>query len=450
MRERSHFRPSGADGLPAPGFGRPPRRACEVLVAFCALLTLSTLAPDSGALAQETGLLPGIIQDSAGQARAEEVRAAQALAAQMVDTDRDGVPDEVDACPGTRRGQEVDLQGCAQQSALRWVGMAGGAAVLFVVAVAGAQWWARRSQEGEELEEAEDEWVVLPFSSEAGDAGIKPAAARPDSPAPPSRPEMPDPYGGQPGYGQPYPQGGQAYLPPTPGYPPQPWPAQPGYYPQPYPPQAYPPQPYPPQPQGTPPANPIRQAHATPPTAPPAPAPSAGERIPPERGAPARSGPPPQGPGPDVSSGNGAPASPAAEADADLVPEGETIDEGHVRFYRPPDGTLQLLPGRLDVVGGDPGRGVIRFVRIPTEEPEVTFGRASGPQYRHIQLKIATVSRMHARMRFLEGGWWIENLSTTNPVMVNGEPLSSGDGSRHHLGDGDRIEMGEVVFRYWV
>jgi hypothetical protein len=214
-------------------------------VAFCVLTIVSALAPDSGALAQETGLLPGIIQDSAGQARAEEVRATQAREAQMADTDRDGVPDEVDVCPATSRGAEVDPSGCARQSALGWIGVAGGAAVLFVVAVAGVQWWARRSDARPELEEAEEEWVVLPFSSEAGEAGIKPAASRPDPQAPTSRPEMRDPYGGQPGYGQPYPQVGQGYPPPAPGYPPQPWPAQPGYYPQSYPPQAYPPQPYP-------------------------------------------------------------------------------------------------------------------------------------------------------------------------------------------------------------
>lgn len=416
----------------------------------CVLLTLTALTHGSRALAQETGLLPGIIQDSAGQARAAEVRAAQVRETQRADADRDGVPDEVDACPGTRQGTEVDLSGCAQQSGLGWIGVAGGAAVLFVVAVAGVQWWARRSEEGPELEEAEDEWVVLPFSSEAGEAGIKPAESRPDHPAPASRPEMPGTYGGQPGYGQPYPQVGQGYSQPAPGYPPQPWPTQPGYYPQPYPPQPYPPQPWPPQPQGPPPSYPIQPPPPQLPTGQPPPAPSTEESVPPERGASTRPVPPLQVPGRDVSSGNGAPSAPASEGGGALLPEGETIDEGHVRFHRPPDGTLQLLPGRLDVVGGDPGRGVIRFVRIPTEEPEVTFGRASGPQYRHIQLKIATVSRMHARMRFLEGGWWIENLSTTNPVVVNGAPLSSGDGSRHHLGDGDRIEMGEVVFRYWV
>lgn len=132
------------------------------------------------------------------------------------------------------------------------------------------------------------------------------------------------------------------------------------------------------------------------------------------------------------------------------LPHGETIDEGQVRFHRPPEGTLQLLPGRLDVVGGDPGRGGIRFVKIPTEEPEVTFGRSAGPQYRHIQLKIPTVSRMHARMWFRDGVWSIENLSETNPVVVNGQTMGLGQSSSRVLSDGDRIEMGEVVFRYGI
>ena len=92
--------------------------------------------------------------------------------------------------------------------------------------------------------------------------------------------------------------------------------------------------------------------------------------------------------------------------------------------------------------------GGIRFVKIPAEEPEVTFGRSPGDQYRHIQLKIPTVSRMHARMRYKDGDWWIENLSSTNPVVLNGH--SMGADTRKSLDDGDRIEMGEVVFRYWV
>ena len=101
----------------------------------------------------------------------------------------------------------------------------------------------------------------------------------------------------------------------------------------------------------------------------------------------------------------------------------------------------------------------IRFVR--TAGPDgtlVTFGRAEGAPYRHVQLREPTVSRLHARMaldlpvRGAPGGgapqWQLENLSSTNPVVVNGTPLDAGGGSTSSviLADGDRIEMGEVAF----
>jgi pSer/pThr/pTyr-binding forkhead associated (FHA) protein len=44
--------------------------------------------------------------------------------------------------------------------------------------------------------------------------------------------------------------------------------------------------------------------------------------------------------------------------------------------------------------------------------------------------------------------WRLENLSSTNPVTVNGRALDSrgGVGASVILADGDRIEMGEVAF----
>jgi hypothetical protein len=113
----------------------------------------------------------------------------------------------------------------------------------------------------------------------------------------------------------------------------------------------------------------------------------------------------------------------------------------------PTEGTLQFLPGRLEIVDGDvPGRDV-RFVRTWGEVPEVTFGRVAGPPYRHVQLRSQTVSRQHARMQFVEGRWRLTNLSQTNPVVVNGQPLDSAHGQRL-LREGDEIEMGDVLFRY--
>ena len=118
-----------------------------------------------------------------------------------------------------------------------------------------------------------------------------------------------------------------------------------------------------------------------------------------------------------------------------------------VHTIPPMDGTLQFLPGRLEVIeGAGPGRD-IRFVRTWGEIPEITFGRVAGPPYRHIQLRSQTVSRQHARMQFVDGRWKLTNMSQTNPVIINGDSLDPAHGNRV-LRDGDQIEMGEVVFRF--
>jgi pSer/pThr/pTyr-binding forkhead associated (FHA) protein len=117
-----------------------------------------------------------------------------------------------------------------------------------------------------------------------------------------------------------------------------------------------------------------------------------------------------------------------------------------VRFSVPTDGTLQFLPGRLEITAGQEAGREIRFVRLPNSEPEITFGRNEGAPYRHVQLRDGTVSRLHARMRLHQGGWTLTNLSTTNPVTYNGRVL--GDGEQQPLEHDDRIEMGEVAFRF--
>ncbi len=118
-----------------------------------------------------------------------------------------------------------------------------------------------------------------------------------------------------------------------------------------------------------------------------------------------------------------------------------------------PDGTLQLLPGRLEitsdrgVTGAHKGQREIRFVRVPGMQPEMTFGRAEGDPYRHVQLDAPTASRLHATLRFSGRRWRIRNDSATNPTRVNGISLD-GASTFQELDDGDRIEMGEVSFRF--
>lgn len=143
---------------------------------------------------------------------------------------------------------------------------------------------------------------------------------------------------------------------------------------------------------------------------------------------------------------------------------GEPVEGTSIRYWRVADGTLQFLPGRLEIAAGRDAGHEIRFVR--TAGPDgtiVTFGRAEGAPYRHVQLREPTVSRSHARMALesMNGTplslspsnvgasrWRLENLSTTNPVVVNGKPLDPEGGPRASviLSEGDRIEMGEVAF----
>jgi len=119
-----------------------------------------------------------------------------------------------------------------------------------------------------------------------------------------------------------------------------------------------------------------------------------------------------------------------------------------VRVHRPSDGTLQFLPGRLEIMEGRELGQEIRFIRQPGPGPtEVTFGRQDGVPYRHVQLYEPTVSRLHAKVTQEGTNWRLTNLSRTNPVSVNGTSMAAENASVL-LQEGDRIEMGEVVFLF--
>lgn len=146
-------------------------------------------------------------------------------------------------------------------------------------------------------------------------------------------------------------------------------------------------------------------------------------------------------PGPGRASGGGGGTAAAGR---------DTYDGQTVAFTTPSaeGGTVQLLPGRLEVLEGADRGEDIRFERPPSGEPEFTFGRRSSPgDPTHIELKVPTVSREHAVMRWTDDAWEIENRSTTNPLRVEGDVLS-GDGASRTLEGGERIEMGRVTFRF--
>ncbi|HEY0776904.1 MAG TPA: FHA domain-containing protein [Gemmatirosa sp.] len=131
---------------------------------------------------------------------------------------------------------------------------------------------------------------------------------------------------------------------------------------------------------------------------------------------------------------------------ASAFPAPRFADGQTLRFAVPDEGTLQFLPGRLEVVVGPESGREIRFVRSPnTPETDITFGRSEGPPHRHVQLLAPTVSRRHALMSLIDEHWSLQNLSATNPVTHNGRRLAP-DEVVPLLVDGDRLEMGEVVF----
>jgi FHA domain len=133
-------------------------------------------------------------------------------------------------------------------------------------------------------------------------------------------------------------------------------------------------------------------------------------------------------------------------ADVDSVPAIGANSET-VRFRRPGEDPVQILPGRLEVLAGEPKHREIRFIRAPGEAAELILGRDPGHSPQAIMLHSDTVSRRHARFAFADGHWSVTNLSRTNPVVVNDERMADNSIERP-LADGDRLELGEVVLRF--
>jgi hypothetical protein len=111
----------------------------------------------------------------------------------------------------------------------------------------------------------------------------------------------------------------------------------------------------------------------------------------------------------------------------------------------PHSATVRVLPGWMELDGPTPRP--IRFFATANgaHRSEITFGRDPGDPYAHVQLREQTVSRSQAKLTIIDGQYALENLSATNPTVINNEPLITG---RKPLRDGDLIQMGEVVLRF--
>ena len=116
------------------------------------------------------------------------------------------------------------------------------------------------------------------------------------------------------------------------------------------------------------------------------------------------------------------------------------------RAGRPPEGTLDVLPGRFLFEDGDEKIEIRIFRTTPEDRVETTIGREEGPAYRHIQLLASTVSTRHAKLVFDRGSYSIINYTRLNPTKVNGEELE--ENASRRLLDEDRLEIGGISITY--
>lgn len=123
----------------------------------------------------------------------------------------------------------------------------------------------------------------------------------------------------------------------------------------------------------------------------------------------------------------------------------EFIEDKTIKMSAPPEGTLKLLPGRLEIASGYDKVKEIRFYKLPSqEETEFTFGRSSGAPYVHIQVKSPTVSSKQAKLIWMNGKYMMLNYATTNPTKVDDAELKKDQSVP--ISEGSRIDMGEVSF----
>ncbi len=140
-----------------------------------------------------------------------------------------------------------------------------------------------------------------------------------------------------------------------------------------------------------------------------------------------------------------------SESSSSSAPEEESEGPETLKFKAPPK-TMKFVPGRLVIAAGPDQGKEFRIAGRPTPEGNVvTIGRAEvegEKAFAHIQLgdTYRTVSRMQAEIIQQDDKILLKNTSETNPTMVNGDHLPTGETTE--LEGGDMIRMGELMLRY--
>jgi hypothetical protein len=140
-----------------------------------------------------------------------------------------------------------------------------------------------------------------------------------------------------------------------------------------------------------------------------------------------------------------------SESSSSEEPEEDSDGPETLKFKAPPK-TMKFVPGRLVIAAGPDQGKEFRIAGRPTPEGNVvTIGRAEvegEKAFAHIQLgdTYRTVSRMQAEIIQQDDKILLKNTSETNPTMVNGDHVPTGESVE--LDGGDMIRMGELMLRY--
>ena len=113
------------------------------------------------------------------------------------------------------------------------------------------------------------------------------------------------------------------------------------------------------------------------------------------------------------------------------------------------NGTIQMLPGRLEPLIPEVIQQEIRFEKALGEEQEVTIGWEIGDPPHHVTLDHPSIQPLHAKMTFQKGKWMIESLAPNDPVEINGTPVPHSAGP-YLLAAGDQVRIGEALFRFFL
>lgn len=141
-----------------------------------------------------------------------------------------------------------------------------------------------------------------------------------------------------------------------------------------------------------------------------------------------------------------------SESSSSQAPEEDSEGGPETLKFKAPPKTMKFVPGRLVIAAGPDQGKEFRIAGRPTPEGNVvTIGRAEvegEKAFAHIQLgdTYRTVSRMQAEIIQQDDTILLKNTSETNPTVVNGDHVPTGESVE--LDGGDMIRMGELMLRY--